>query len=551
MIIMFLFNIGLSIFLFFRGIDSVYEWFILSVNSIMLEFYVLVDWVSCLFIRFILMISSIVLIYRMDYIKGDRGIERFFYLVLLFVFSILLIILSPRILRIIFGWDILGLVSYCLVIYYRRSNSSYSGIVTVLTNRVGDIGLLLAIGVIIVNGRWNICFISRNFFLVSIIILAAVTKRAQMPFSYWLPLAIAAPTPVSSLVHSSTLVTAGVYLLIRFNEFITGGGINFILLFVSVFTIFIAGGLARLEYDLKKIIALSTLSQLGLMMIVLRLGAWKLGFFHLLTHAIFKSLLFLCAGCMIHSLKDTQDIRCYGGINEIYPFVFVSLYVSVLGLIGFPFLSGFYSKDLILEFVYVSRINLFLLFFILISVSLTVLYSIRLCYYIYFFNLKLNSRVTGSHGLNMRVSILILVIFRIIVGRGLRWGFFFDIGVIVFLDWLKFLTLMMIFLGVVIWFMGLGFNREGESWWFKDLLEISSRIINVKEVSRFLGDLICKFRVDLKIIDVKWNESIQVNILDLILIDLFEFFYKEGKIPIILGHTVIIFRVLFWLIFLF
>lgn len=517
-------------------------------NSIILEFYVLLDWVSCLFIRFIFLISSIVLIYRLDYIKGDRRVDRFFYLVLLFVFSILLIILSPRIVRIIFGWDILGLVSYCLVIYYRRYYASYSGIVTVLTNRIGDIGLLLAIGIMIINGRWNMCFISRNFLLVCIIILASITKRAQIPFSYWLPLAIAAPTPVSSLVHSSTLVTAGIYLVIRFNEFVTSGEISYILLFLSVFTMFMAGGLAGVEYDLKKIIALSTLRQLGLIMTILSLGAWKLGFFHLLTHAIFKSLLFLCAGFIIHFMKDRQDIRCYGGINEIFPFVSMSLYISVLGLIGFPFLSGFYSKDLILEFVYINNINLFLLFFILISLSLTVIYSIRLCYYIYFSDLKLNSRVDRSYRLNMRLPILILLTFRLIVGRGLRWRFFFDSGVVIFLSWLKLLALMMIFTGVIIWW---GLNIVVEFYWFKNLLEISLRIINIKEVNRFIGGLVCRFRFDLKIIDVKWSEFIQVSGLNLILIGLLEIFYIGRKISLVLAQTVMVSSTLIWLGFYF
>lgn len=215
-----------------------------------------------------------VCVYSTDYIKGDESVDRFFWLVLIFVFSMVIIIVRPRLIRIMFGWDMLGLVSYCLVIYYNNYSSYYSGMVTVLSNRVGDIGLLLAIGVMMINGRWNIYFISGDcFFLRSMIILAAITKRAQLPFYYWLPLAMAAPTPVSSLVHSSTLVTAGVYLIIRFNDFIVGGGgLNYVLLFISIFTMFVAGGLAVVEYDLKKLIALSTLRQLGIMMTILRLG---------------------------------------------------------------------------------------------------------------------------------------------------------------------------------------------------------------------------------------------------------------------------------------
>lgn len=219
-----------------------------------------------------MLISSIVFIYRVGYMEGDQRADRFFCLVLLFVFSMVVMIVSPSLVRIMFGWDILGLVSYCLVIYYNNYRSYYSGMVTVLSNRVGDIGLLLSIGVIMINGRWNIYFISGDFFLLGFIILAAITKRAQVPFSYWLPLAMAAPTPVSSLVHSSTLVTAGVYLVIRFNDFIVGEGFNYALLFISVFTMFMAGFLAVVEYDLKKMIAFSTLRQLGLIMTILSFG---------------------------------------------------------------------------------------------------------------------------------------------------------------------------------------------------------------------------------------------------------------------------------------
>jgi NADH-ubiquinone oxidoreductase chain 5 len=192
------------------------------------------------------------------------------------------------------------------------------------------------------------------FYVAVLIILAAMTKRAQMPFSAWLPAAIAAPTPVSSLVHSSTLVTAGVYLLIRFRFLIRR---NNFLLYVGVLTILMAGLSANFECDLKKIIALSTLRQLGLMIMVIGVNLKDLSFFHLMTHAIFKSLLFLCAGVFIHSYGEIQDIRLISGLIRGLPISSFYFIACSIALCGFPFLSGFYSKDLILELYIIGVIN--------------------------------------------------------------------------------------------------------------------------------------------------------------------------------------------------
>jgi len=184
------------------------------------------------------------------------------------------------------------------------------------------------------------------FFVLIMVILASITKSAQIPFSAWLPAAMAAPTPVSALVHSSTLVTAGVYLIIRFNYLV---GLNLFIFYLGRLTIFMSGLGANFEIDLKKIIALSTLRQLGVIMIVLSLGYSELAFFHLLTHALFKSLLFLCAGVFIHGARDCQDIRFLGGVMSGMPISSLFFVCCSLSLCGFPFLSGFYSKDLILE----------------------------------------------------------------------------------------------------------------------------------------------------------------------------------------------------------
>lgn len=220
--------------------------------------------------------------------------------------------------------------------------------------------------------------------MVWLLILAAITKSAQMPFSAWLPAAIAAPTPVSALVHSSTLVTAGVYLLIRFNYLM---GANRVLFYTGVFTIFMSGLGANFETDLKKIIALSTLSQLGLIIITLRLGYYEFSYFHLLSHAMFKSLLFLCAGVFIHSMGDMQDIRMLGGLIVSCPITSLYFICSSIALCGVPFLSGFYSRDMILELYFVNVINSFMYLVIFTATIFTLIYSIRLVYFMFFNNL--------------------------------------------------------------------------------------------------------------------------------------------------------------------
>lgn len=261
------------------------EWEIINVFSSGIYITILFDWMSLIFMGFVLFISSLVILYSDYYIYGDLNLNRFIYLVLLFVLSIMFLIIRPNMIRILLGWDGLGLVSYCLVIYYQNIRSYNAGMLTALSNRVGDVMLLIVICWIFNFGSWNYiyyldCYYHQfNIQIIGLfVLLAAITRRAQIPFSSWLPAAIAAPTPVSALVHSSTLVTAGVYLIIRFRACINSD-LKTLLFIVSGLTIFIAGVGAIFEYDLKKIIALSTLSQLGLIIRILSIGYSRLAFF--------------------------------------------------------------------------------------------------------------------------------------------------------------------------------------------------------------------------------------------------------------------------------
>ena len=428
------------------------EWIVFRFNSINLKFIILIDWISILFISFIILISSIIILYRITYIKIEKFINRFNYLLLLFILSIVMIVIRPNMIRILLGWDGLGMVSYCLVIYYHNYISYNSGIITVLCNRIGDVGILIAIRIMIIVGRWDLVIFQGGKELILLIILAAITKSAQIPFSVWLPLAIAAPTPVSALVHSSTLVTAGVYLIIRFNRFLIDRGIRLFLGFISIITIFISGIMANFENDFKKIIALSTLRQLGLIIIILRYGFKIIAYYHLLIHAIFKSILFIAAGAVIHLIKNTQDIRLLGNLNEVIPYVMIRLLISNLALSGMPFISGFYRKDLIMEVIYRRRrLNIIILVLIVVSLSLTVAYSMRFLYYLFFNRrFKFYRYVYIKEDWVINISIAIIILLRVIVGSIVNWIFYFDYYIIYLPLFKKIITLLRCLIGILV-----------------------------------------------------------------------------------------------------
>lgn len=347
------------------------------------------------------------------------------------------------------------------MIYFQNVKSFNSGILTALSNRIGDVIILLSIRWIINFGRWSFIFYFRFLKFDSeikiiriLIIIAAITKRAQIPFSSWLPAAIAAPTPVSALVHSSTLVTAGVYLIIRFNLLINFYFVSKILLILRTLTIFISGLVANFEIDLKKIIALSTLSQLGLIIIIFSLGFYKLTFFHLLTHALFKALLFLCAGSYIHNLIDFQDIRLIGNFFNQIPLTSVCFNISKLALCGIPFLAGFYSKDLILEILLINKVNFLIFFLAFISTILTVSYSFRIIFYISIISINNFSILTLSDERWIILkSILILTIFSIFGGRILNWLIFPYFSFIYLPFFLKILILIICLFGILIGYL--------------------------------------------------------------------------------------------------
>lgn len=362
----FCFIIGVYV-LFFIEVYMV-EFILFSVYGVDFRVLLLFDWIRLFFGGVVFLISFCVVIYREWYIVRDFDRNKFILLLLIFILSIIVVIFSPSLIRILLGWDGLGIVSYCLVIYYHNYRSYSAGIITGVINRLGDVFLLLTVGLLFRYGSWNFYIYEKEThvvfsFIYFFVLIAGFTKSAQIPFSAWLPAAMAAPTPVSALVHSSTLVTAGVYLLIRFYYFIDDRWILIIgFIYCGLLTSFIAGLSANFEVDLKKIIALSTLRQLGIIIVRVRLGNLEIAYFHLVIHAVFKALLFLCGGKIIHLMGGYQDIRFMGGISLRIVLSITCLNIANFSLCGIPFMSGFYSKDLIFESLGVLNINLITIF---------------------------------------------------------------------------------------------------------------------------------------------------------------------------------------------
>ena len=430
--------------------EVIIEWEVIKISSSVIYLTFIIDSMSLYFIRLVRLVSGSVMIFRSSYIMSEKFFSRFIFLVFMFIISIFLLILSPNIISLLLGWDGLGVTSYLLVIFYQRNKSYNAGILTALTNRLGDVGLLVSISLIVYLGSWTYLYININNrtysqILVYLIIISACTKSAQIPFSAWLPAAMAAPTPVSALVHSSTLVTAGVYLLIRINLIIIEINISKFLRILGMLTIIIAGITAIVEIDIKKVIALSTLRQLGIIIIILGIGNPVLSFFHLISHAFFKAILFICAGLTIHRIKDYQDIRKIG-----FNYININLSVSIIiianiRLCGLPFLRGFYSKDIIIEIVIIKGKRFFLFFLLIIGTRLTVIYSCRLNFLISLNFIKVESFYNIRENSNLIiVGIMFLLPLSIIGGLIISWNII-RVNKIIFLPfWIKSFVLILI-----------------------------------------------------------------------------------------------------------
>lgn len=432
------------------------EWSVLSFINFQAPSTWVFDPISLIFSSTVNLIALSVIKFSYEYIAGEKYLSRFIILIFLFVLSINILIFMPNLIILLIGWDGLGLVSFLLVIYYQNPRSLSAGIITVLTNRIGDAFIIIAIALTLTSGQWNSFNLWASPEAVSIaflVILAATTKRAQIPFSTWLPAAMAAPTPVSALVHSSTLVTAGVYLLIRFHPLLllSPHALNYLLI-ISATTTLIAGLAAIVENDIKKIIALSTLRQLGIIIMRLALAAPILTFFHLITHALFKALLFICAGSIIHSHNNNQDLRLFGSITKNSPFTALTIILANSALTGIPFIAGFYSKDLIIDLTSQFSFNLIILPLTLLSTILTAAYSLRFIYHVAWSPKNSNPTflIQDKTIPHTSTAIILLSSGAILGGTILNWLIIFPLHSPVSPIFIKLIPLIITFAGILI-----------------------------------------------------------------------------------------------------
>lgn len=409
----------------FTGTRYLYIFNFYIFNRVSISFPVLLDFYRVLFRITVLFIRGNIIKFASFYIRDEKFKTRFLIILLIFIFSILFLIFVPNLFFLIIGWDGLGMSSFYLIMYYHNQKSLGARLLTLLSNRIGDLCLLLAIALFFSLG---VVFSSFLLPLRILLLIGCFTKSAQFPFIRWLPAAIAAPTPVSALVHSSTLVTAGVYLIIRFfNVILRNPSIVLVAAVISRLTILISALSAIFETDFKKIIALSTLRQLGFIIFRLSQMMKMCSFFHLLTHAVFKSLLFICAGAIIIFRGHNQDIRA---LPKSYKSVVQrSFIIARMALIRTPFLVGFYSKDLILEIFFQNQVkNWILVLVIFFSSWLTVAYSIRIIYLRLWHspNVKLVPIFDLKESFLLNKAVSYSSIGSIIAGRALSWLFFFE-----------------------------------------------------------------------------------------------------------------------------
>lgn len=378
------FRFFLSLWLSFLGESLMLSVHLFDSYPIDLSVRFFFDFVSSWFFSVVLLISTVIRVYSFFYISPYSKSNYFLWLTIIFVVSMLLVISMSNLFFLMLGWDGLGLISFFLIVYYQNQSSLVSGFFTVIINRLGD-GFFLVSIVLLIYRIENLTVFPSSLLSslrVFLLILTFITKRALFPFSPWLPAAMAAPTPISALVHSSTLVTSGLFLIMRFSYILYSiNRVITLLLLASVFTSFYAGLNTIFEKDLKKLIALSTLSHLGFIGIAFSSGLLYLSFFHMLTHALFKSLLFITIGDIIINQNHSQDIRYLSKGSCLTPFSSYVILVSILNLLGLPTVRGYFSKDLVLESLNYSFISHLFQFFVFLNVFFTYYYSYQLFYF--------------------------------------------------------------------------------------------------------------------------------------------------------------------------
>jgi len=383
--------------------QTLYEWMV--VGGLKMEVGFMVDGLTAMMMCVVTFVSLMVHIYTIGYMEEDEGYNRFFAYISLFTFSMLMLVMSNNMLQLFFGWEAVGLVSYLLIgFWFNKPTAIFANMKAFLVNRVGDFGFILGIGLIAAYaGTLNyteafakagtlggITFPGTDWMLITVIciclFIGAMGKSAQFPLHVWLPDSMEGPTPISALIHAATMVTAGIFMVARMSPLfeLSDTALSFILVIGAITALFM-GFLGIIQNDIKRVVAYSTLSQLGYMTVALGASAYSVAVFHLMTHAFFKALLFLGAGSVIIGMHHNQDIRWMGGVRKYMPITWITSLLGSLALIGTPLFSGFYSKDSIIEAVKESHLwgANFAYYAVLIGVFVTAFYSFRMYFLVF------------------------------------------------------------------------------------------------------------------------------------------------------------------------